>query len=119
MSEAPPETVEEYVATFPAEVREVLEEVRRSILRGAPTAVESISYGMPTVSLNGRRLLYFAGWKHHIAVYSVPEMSPKLEKELVNFRKAKGTLDFSLTRPMPYDLIERLTRALVEQPGKR
>jgi uncharacterized protein YdhG (YjbR/CyaY superfamily) len=119
MSEKVPETVDDYLEGFPAEVRQVLEDVRQSIHRSAPTAVESISYGMPTFSLNGRSLLYFAGWKHHIAVYSVPALSPALEKELVNFRKATDTLNFSLTRPLPFDLIERVTRALVEQRGKR
>ena len=119
MSETPPASVDEYLAGFPAEVREVLEEVRQAIHRAAPAAIESISYGMPAFSRNGRSLLYFAGWKHHVAVYSIPTMSPALEKELVNFRKAKDTLNFPLTRPMPYDLIERLTRELVEVRGKR
>ena len=119
MSERVPETVDDYLEGFPAEVRDVLEEVRQSIHRAAPTAVESISYGMPTFSLNGRSLLYFAGWKHHIAVYSTPALLPPLEKELVNFRKAKDTLNFPLTRPMPYDLIGQVTQALVELRGKR
>ncbi|MFC5929105.1 DUF1801 domain-containing protein [Cryobacterium melibiosiphilum] len=119
MTEAAPENVDEYVAGFPPEVRDVVEAVRQTLLRAVPTAVESISYGMPTYSVNGRRVLYFAGWKHHVALYSVPTMAPTLEKELANYRKAKGTLDFSLTRPMPYDLIERLARALVEVQGKR
>lgn len=119
MSEAPPESVDDYLAEFPAEVRTVLEEVRQTVLRAAPDAVESISYGMPTYAVEGRRLLYFAGWKHHVAVYAVPKMSPALEKELVNFRKVQDTLNFPLTRPMPYDLIERLTRALVELRGTR
>ena len=119
MNETPPKDVDEYLAAFPADVREVLEEVRQSVRRAAPTAVESMSYGMPAFSVKGRSLLYFAGWKHHIAVYSISAMSPALEKELVNFRKAKDTLNFPLTRPMPYDLIERVTRELVELRGKR
>lgn len=119
MAEKVPESVEEYLEEFPADVREVLEEVRQTIRRAAPTAVESISYGMPTFSVNGRYLLYFAGWKHHVAVYSIPALSPALEKELVNFRKATDTLNFPLTRAMPYELIERVTRALVELRGIR
>ncbi|TFD48931.1 hypothetical protein E3T55_12880 [Cryobacterium frigoriphilum] len=117
MAEKPPDSVDEYLAAFPAEERAVLEEIRQTIRRAAPTAVESISYGMPTFSVQGHSLLYFAGWKHHVAVYAIPTMSPALEKELVNFRKAKDTLNFPLTRPMPYDLIDRLTRAVIDLRG--
>jgi len=119
MTEKPPESIDEYFAAFPVEVREILEDVRQSILRAAPTAEESISYGMPTFSVRGRSLLFLAGWKHHVALYAIPALTPALEKELVNYRKAKDTLNFPLTRPVPYDLIERLTRALGERRGGR
>ena len=101
--------IDAYIDTFPPEVQVLLQEVRRSIRRAAPDAGETISYQIPTITLRGRALIYFAGWKHHIALYPVPEVDEATERELAPYRAAKSTLRFPLTSPIPYPLIERLT----------
>lgn len=98
-------TVDEYIASFPAEVRPVLERLRAELRGAAPASVETISYGMPTISLDGRRLAYFAGWRRHVALYAVPPMADDLERQLAPYRGDKGALSFPYTEPMPYDLI--------------
>jgi uncharacterized protein YdhG (YjbR/CyaY superfamily) len=102
------ETMDAYIASFPTEVQRVLEGVRRAIARAAPAARETITYDMPTFTMDGRRLVYFAGWKKHVALYAVSDVDEALEKEIARYRAAKGTLQFPLSEPMPYDLIERL-----------
>ena len=107
-------TVDEYIASCPDDVQEKLGEIRRRLRGAVPDAGETISYGIPTMTLHGRHLVYFGAWKHHIAVYPVPAADQALEQEIAPYRAGKGTLRFPLRKPIPYDLIERLapTRAV-------
>jgi uncharacterized protein YdhG (YjbR/CyaY superfamily) len=104
-------TVDEYIESFPPETRSILEEVRAAMRRGAPQAGERISYGIPTLTLDDRYVIYFAGWKRHISIYPVPEGDAALRRDLEPYRAAKGTLRFPLDAPMPYELIERTAAA--------
>ena len=110
-------SVDDYIASFPADVAGVLEEARRVIRRAAPTAAESISYGMPTFSLGDRHLVYLAGWKKHVALYGVPDLGGTLQQELVSYRAEKGTLKFPLAKPLPLGLIERIVAEVVVRRG--
>ena len=82
-----------------------------------PEAAETISYQIPTFTLDGSAFVYVAGWKHHIAVYPIPSGDAAFEQELAPYRAAKGTLKFPLTQPIPYDLIERVAVLLAAQRG--
>ena len=104
-------TVDEYIESFPSATRSVLEGVRAAMRRGAPTAGERISYGIPTFTLDDRYVIYFAGWKRHIAVYPIPDGDAALQRDLEPYRAAKGTLRFPLDAPIPYELIERTAAA--------
>jgi uncharacterized protein YdhG (YjbR/CyaY superfamily) len=108
------ETVEEYIASFPPDVQPVLREVRRTILEVVPTAGERISYQIPTITLDGRYLIYFAGWKRHISLYPVSpvEDDADLAARLAPYLDAKATCKFPLDTPIPYDVITAVvTRA--------
>lgn len=109
-------TVEEYIGSFPDDVQEILAEIRRRIRRVVPEADETISYQMPAVALDGRRLVYFGAWKNHIAVYPVPA-DETFRAELAPYLAGKGTVRFPLRKPVPYDLIERLVVLLVQERG--
>jgi uncharacterized protein YdhG (YjbR/CyaY superfamily) len=77
-------TVSEYIATFPKEIQILLENVRNSIIKKAPEAVESISYGMPAYKTHGKPLVYFAGYKNHIGFYATPTGHTEFSNELSN-----------------------------------
>lgn len=115
-----PKTVDEYIASFPIETRPVLEEVREAILQAIPGAEEAISYDMPTFSLNGSYVIYFAGWKKHIALYPITQtMAEKLKDELAGYKGTKNSVHFPLNKPMPVDLIARIVEVkLSETPRK-
>jgi len=106
-------SVDDYIAEFPADVQEVLQQVRQTILAAVPNAGEKISYQIPTITMNDKALLYFSGWKHHISVYPLPAGDEALTAALAPYRSGKGTLKFPLDKPIPYDVISRLARAFV------
>jgi len=108
-------SVEEYIGSFPADVQAILEQVRRAILGAVPGAGETISYQIPTITLGGRPLLYFAGWKRHISVYPAPAGDEVLERRLGPYRSAKSTLKFPLSQPVPYDLIAQVAELSLRQ----
>ncbi|MER7110297.1 iron chaperone [Streptomyces sp. NPDC000229] len=109
-------SVDDYIASFPEEVRDILQRVRRTIHEAAPEGVaEKISYGIPTVTLDRRNLVHFAGWAHHVSVYPVPEGDAAFQRDTEPYRSGKGTLKFPLKAPVPYDLIARVVGNLVAE----
>ena len=109
-----PATIDDYIDTFPADVQAILEKVRRTIRKGVPEAEETIGYGIPAFTVDGRALVYLAGWKHHIAVYPVPAGDEAFEQELAPYRSGKATLKFPTAKPIPYDLIGQVVALLVK-----
>ena len=113
--------VDDYIATFPTDVQQVLSEIRRTIHAAVPGSVEKISYDIPTMTLDGKRYVHFAGWAKHVSLYPVPELEETeagyaLATKLEPYLAGKGTLKFPLNKPIPYDLIGRVAAALAERP---
>ena len=108
-------TVGEYIGSFPGDVQDILRQVRSTIQGAVPEAGERISYGIAAFTLDGRDLVYFAGWKKHISVYPVPTEDADLTRKLAPYLAAKGTLKFPLREPVPYPLIGRVAAALAQQ----
>lgn len=102
-----PKNIDQYIAGFPVEVQEILEKIRSTIHESAPDAEETISYQMPTFTLKGN-LVHFAAYKHHIGFYPTPSGIEKFKKEISAYKWAKGSVQFPLDQPIPYDLISRI-----------
>jgi uncharacterized protein YdhG (YjbR/CyaY superfamily) len=112
-------TIDEYINTFPVDIQAILEKVRQAIQKVAPEAAETISYGMPAFNLNGKRLVFFAGWKHHVSLYPIPAGDEAFQQKISHYKRAKGTIQFPLDNPIPYDLVEQIvTLLLMEDPEK-
>jgi uncharacterized protein YdhG (YjbR/CyaY superfamily) len=109
------ETVDEYIGSFPEDVRNILQDVRRTIRTAIPTVGETISYQMPTFTLAGKPLVYLAGWKRHVSVYPAPTGDAAFQRDLAPYRAATGTVQFPLGKPIPLGLVERLVSLLVEE----
>jgi uncharacterized protein YdhG (YjbR/CyaY superfamily) len=104
-------SVDDYIASQPEAVRDILERVRGAIRKAVPEAEEVISYGMPTYKLDGDRFLYFAVWKRHYAIYAATqEVVAAFRDELVAYEIAKGTIRFPLSEPVPVKLIGRIAK---------
>ena len=111
-------SIDEYIATFPEDVQKTLEELRSTIKASAPDAKETISYNIPTFTLNGKYLIYFAGWKNHISIYPIPTGSKEFNKEVSKYVEGKGTLKFPIDKPLPLKLITKMVKLKVAENRK-
>lgn len=112
--------VDGYIAKQPSEVQPVLRRVRRIIRSALPGAEEAISYQIPVYRLNGRLVVYFAGWKRHWSLYPVTDpVRAVLGNELAAYEVSKGTVRFPLGEPVPTTLVERIVRELARAAERR
>lgn len=112
-------TIDEFIASFPKNVRIVLEELRRVIKESAPEAEETISYGIPTFDLNGKHLVHFSAYKSHVGFYPTSSGIEALKKELSPFKTGRGTVQFPLDKPIPFDLVKRIVKFRVKETGSK
>ncbi len=106
--------IDEYIAGFPGEVQEILQKIRATIHNAAPDAEETINYAIPTFVYKGN-LVHFAAFKKHIGFYPAPSGISKFQTELAGYQQAKGSVQFPLDQPIPYELIDRIVRFRVEE----
>lgn len=109
-----PKDIDEYIAAFPEEARELLEKVRRTIREATPDAEEAIKYQIPTFTLHGN-LVHFAAFKNHIGFYPAPSGIEAFKEELSAYKGAKGSVQFPLDQPIPFDLIRKIVRFRAEE----
>jgi len=109
-----PRTIDEYIAGFPPDVQDILQKIRMTIREAAPDAQETISYQMPTFTLKGN-LVHFAAFKSHIGFYPVPTGIEAFKDELAVYKQGKGSVQFPLDQPIPYELIGRIVTFRVQE----
>jgi uncharacterized protein YdhG (YjbR/CyaY superfamily) len=108
-------TIDEYINTFPENVQIILEKIRQVIRETCRDAEEAISYGMPTFKLNGKPLVYFAAFPHHIGFYPLPSGMEIFKKELSGYKTGKGSIRFTLDKPIPYSLIAKMVAFRIQE----
>lgn len=106
--------IDEYIAGFPENVRQLLEEMRSAIQKAAPQAEEAIKYGIPTFVLNGN-LVHFAAYKNHIGFYPAPGGVAEFKKAISPYEAGKGTLRFPLDKKLPLALIGKIVKFRVKK----
>lgn len=112
-------SIDAYIASFPEDVQKIMKQLRSTIKAAAPKAGEKISYNMPTFTLNGTYLVYFAGWKNHIAFYGAPRGNAEFKEDLSAYESGAGTLQFPYDNPMPLDLITKIVKFRATENLKR
>jgi len=111
-------SIDEYISTFPPEVQEILKMLRAVIKESAPDAEEKISYQMPAFALHGN-LVYFAGYKNHIGFYPGANGIAVYKEKLSGYKGAKGSVQFPIGKPMPYELISEIVKFRVAENIKK
>lgn len=114
-----PKSTDEYISSFPKKIQILLQEVRKTIKNEASNADESISYGMPAYKLNGKALVYFAGYKNHIGFYATPTGHAEFTEELAKYKQGKGSVQFPINEPMPLDLITKIVKFRISEVLKK
>jgi uncharacterized protein YdhG (YjbR/CyaY superfamily) len=113
-------SVDDYIALQPEGVRGLLERVRGTIRRALPEAEEVISYQIPTYKLQGRAVIYFAGWKQHFSLYPASaQLVATLKDDLAPYEVEKGTIRFPLSEPVPVRLIGRIAKLRAQETAER
>lgn len=113
------QSIGEYIASQPEAMREILERVRGAVRKAAPAAEEVISYQIPAYKLNGRVVIYFAGWKNHYSIYPAIGELVEAFKELARYEVTKGTIRFPLSEPVPVRLIGHIAKFRVKEAAAR
>jgi uncharacterized protein YdhG (YjbR/CyaY superfamily) len=104
-------SVDDYIATFPEDTQEVLQQLRTTIREALPGAEEVISYNMPAYRLGDRPVVWFAGWKKYFSLYPVTgSLFEAFNHDLAPYKVNKSTLRFPLSEPVPVTLIKRIAK---------
>ncbi len=98
------------IRSLPSETQDILQKIREIGRKVVPESTEAVSYGMPTLKLNGKNFFHFCGFKNHIGVYPAIDEEDSKIPELKKYRTGKGTFQFKLSEPIPYDLIEKMIK---------
>lgn len=112
-------SIDEYIATFPEGTQKILQELRAAIKTAAPEAQETISYQMPTFTLKGHYLVYFGAYKKHIGFYPVPVGKTDFDEQMSVYQTGKGTLQFPLDRPIPFDLVSKIVKFRAQETSEK
>ena len=101
-------SIDQYITEAPAEVKQILINIRSLISEKAPEAVSCIAYNMPAFKYDKKPLVYFAAFKNHIGFYALPSGNVAFQKELTKYKTGKGSIQFPLDQEIPYDLIGQI-----------
>ena len=102
-------TIDDYIADQPEEIKPVLMKIRETIREAAPDATERMSWQMPTF-WQGENLIHFAAFTNHIGIYPGDMTDSPFETRLAGYRRTKGAIRFPLGKPIDYALISDITR---------
>lgn len=110
--------IDEYIEQFPAATQTILRKLRAVIREAAPEAEERISYQMPGYFLGGR-LVWFAAFTRHIGFYPTASGVEAFEAELAQYKHAKGSIQFPLDKPLPFDLVTRIVKFRIAENASK
>lgn len=111
--------IDAYIQQFPETVQHILKRMREIIRKNAPEAEEGMAYAMPGYKTNKKPLVYFAAFKNHIGFYATPSGHEEFQEELSRYKQGKGSVQFPLDQPIPYDLIEKIVKFRVMENKTR
>jgi uncharacterized protein YdhG (YjbR/CyaY superfamily) len=118
MKKSSPNSIDEYIERYPKNIQVILQKIRMTIKKAAPDAKEVIRYQIPTFRLS-ENLVHFAAFTKHIGFFPTSSGITKFKKELEGYETSKGTVRFSLEKPIPYDLISKITQFRVKEIIKK
>ena len=105
--------MDEYLARVPEPARSTLNKIRAAIRSAVPAGTtEVISYGIPAFK-HKRVLVWFAAFSDHCSFFPTAAVIEAFQKELQGFTTSKGTIQFSMDRPLPAALVKKMVKARI------
>ncbi len=114
MNKITPKNMDDYIDRHPKEIRRLLNQMRRTIQKAAPQAKETISYRIPTFTLNGN-LVHFGAFKDHIGFFPTSSGISAFDKQLSAYKTSRGTVQFPFDKPLPLALVSRIVKFRVKE----
>lgn len=111
-------SIDEYHASFPADVQKKLSEIRKTIAQAAPRSTEVISYNMPAFRQHGV-LVYYAANKEHIGFYPTSSPIKFFRDDLVKYKTSKGAIQFPFDKTLPKGLIKIIVKFRIAEDHDR
>ena len=102
------QSIDEYIGTFPDDIQSRLESMRQIIKSVIPSAIETISYQIPTFKINNKNIVHFSAYKKHIGLYPGPSAIEHFKEELSQYKWSKGAVQFPLDNPIPSELVKKI-----------
>jgi uncharacterized protein YdhG (YjbR/CyaY superfamily) len=111
-------SVADYLRAVPPAPRAALQKLRQTLKAVVPGATEVISYGIPTL-VRGRWRVHFGAFKDHCSLFGIgAAVMNAYKKELAPFEMSRGTIRFTVEKPLPAALVRKLVKARLTLPGK-
>lgn len=107
--------IDQYISKYPKNTQTILIKIKETIQNLAPSAEQTISYAIPTFDLNGKHMVHFAAFQNHIWFFPTPWAIIKFKKELSWYKTSKWTIQFPLDKPIPFDLIQKITKFRIKE----
>jgi uncharacterized protein YdhG (YjbR/CyaY superfamily) len=108
-----------YLASLSPDVRREMKKVREIIRATAPGAVDVFSYGIPGFKLDGRPLVWYAAFKHHISLFPMTAAIRKAHAAAIKgYKTSTGTIRFPLDNLPSSALVKRLVKARITESRK-
>ena len=107
--------VKRYFASLTPDARKALKQLREVVRAAAPGAQEVISYGIVGLKLDGRSLVWYAGFKTHTSLYPFTAAFARANAAAIKGYEisGKGTIRFPLTRKPPVALVRRFVKSRI------
>lgn len=107
-------TINSYISAHSKLQQLILKEMYQIVKGAAPSAIEAIKYGMPTL-IGNKNLVHFAAMKGHLGFYPTPSAVTHFSTELVSFSTSKGCVRFPYGKPLPKSLIIKMVKFRIKE----
>ena len=100
--------IDDYLNKLSSVQRTELERIRVIVKEIAPDSEETLSYGVPTFKVKKQPLVYIGVFKNHMSLFPTSGPTKALKDKLKDFDVSKGTIRFTIEKPIPEKLIKEI-----------
>jgi uncharacterized protein YdhG (YjbR/CyaY superfamily) len=108
--------IDEYLAKVRPDQRVALQALCKAIRAAAPKAEIGVSYGLPAFFSDGKPLVAFSASAKHCSLFPMNGSTvAEFRDVLKGFETSKGTIRFTVDKPLPANLVKKLVKARVAE----